>query len=258
MHREVVQHPNIIASEGDERERERLSRLIVAGELVAAVAHDLRQPLTAIEMNVAAALRLITSTSDTAAGSGGSALNAGAVTEIAAALRDALSEQLRMREALQVLEDLARRREPAFSAVDPVLVVRDVLRLVSSEISARHTSVELNASGVVPSIRADATLLRQALLNILINALECTSASDRPHGPVTVSVRAADADVVEIAVSHFGAVTESVVGDDWALALARTIAEAHDASLALAGDPASVTVTSRWPIHTPAELFQRN
>src|SRR6516162_11891098 len=40
-------------------ELERASRLALAGELVAAVTHDLRQPLTALQMNVAAAVAFL-------------------------------------------------------------------------------------------------------------------------------------------------------------------------------------------------------
>ncbi len=38
---------------------DRSARLVVAGELVSAITNDLRQPLTALEMNVAAAVRLL-------------------------------------------------------------------------------------------------------------------------------------------------------------------------------------------------------
>lgn len=92
----------------------RAARLAVAGELVAAITHDLRQPLTAIEMNVAAALRQVQANREDES----AAETAVRLHGAADALRDALAEQRRMREALQVLQDLAVRREPAFASVD--------------------------------------------------------------------------------------------------------------------------------------------
>src|SRR3954463_15666045 len=73
------------------------SRFALAGELVAAVTHDLRQPLTAIEMNVSAALRFLRRSPP-------------AVAEALEALDDTFAQQRRMRDALQALQDLAVRR----------------------------------------------------------------------------------------------------------------------------------------------------
>jgi len=235
-----VQSPNAFTSEEGEQELERVARLIVAGELVAAVAHDLRQPLTAMEMNVSAALRLIAADGVAASAVAG---------EIVDALRDALAEQGRMRAALQVLEDLARHREPAFGSVNLVPLVHDVLRLVASEASARHIAIDVVAPPNLPPIRADETLVRQALLNLLINAIECTTAGDRPNGPITVSASTAGTRGVELTVMHFGGWRQSASGTDWALALAHAVTDAHGTSIALGGSPlAGVTATIVWPL----------
>src|SRR5262249_27917787 len=73
-------------------ELERASRLALAGELVAAVTHDLRQPLTAMEMNVAAAAAYLRRANPAAA-------------EALTALDDALAQGRRMSDARQALQD---------------------------------------------------------------------------------------------------------------------------------------------------------
>ena len=246
VHDAVVEIHNTFNSERGDPDLERVSRLIVAGELVAAVAHDLRQPVTATEMNVSAALRLLT----ICVADPSSARAKSAFAEIGEALRDALLEQGRMRAALQVLEDLVRQREPVFVAVDVVALVQETLQLVMSEASARRTAIEFEIPSAVPRIIADGVLVRQALLNILMNALESTSASHSPGGPITLAMDSDDAaGVVELVITHYGPQDEVVGTSERALALARAIAEVHDALLTIEGDPQSgIAIRTRWPI----------
>lgn len=223
----------------------RAARLAIAGELVAAITHDLRQPLTAIEMNVAAALRRL----DPATGDEPLGPAAARIHAAAEALRDALAEQRRMREALQVLQDLAARREPAFASIDLGESVREVIRLVSSEASARHARLEANIAATIPKVAADAALVRQALLNIVLDALDATTEGAPPGGagPITITVRVPTPGWVEVAVTHVGSRADA--NDGWGLALARSVADAHGASLAVSGDATrGQTVTSLWPV----------
>ena len=246
MHDAVVQNQNTYNSERGDPDLERVSRLIVAGELVAAVAHDLRQPVTATEMNVSAALRLLSVALDDPAPAKARSVFA----EVGEALRDALLELGRMRAALQVLEDLVRQREPVFVYVDAAALVQEALHLVTSEVSARHTVIELEIPSALPRIIADGVLVRQALLNILMNALESTSASHSPAGPITIAMCSDDAaGVVELIIKHYGPQDEAVGTSERALALARAIAEVHDALLTVEGDPESgITIRTRWPV----------
>lgn len=230
----------------------RAARLVVAGELVAAITHDLRQPLTAIEMNVAAALRrLDPPTPDETPAQAAERRRA-----VGEALRDALAEQRRMREALQVLQDLAARREPSFERVDLSESVREVVRLVASDAASRHVNIDVVAPLDLPRVSADATLVRQALLNIVLDALEATSDSAHDRGPVVVTASASSADTVDVVVTHFGERADSTAG--LGLALARSVTDAHAGTLRVSGDPqAGVTVTTQWPVrsasstHTP-------
>jgi signal transduction histidine kinase len=232
------------------RDLEQAARLVVAGELVASITHDLRQPLTAIEMNVAAALRLLEKSSPQDA-----APDASRASEAIAALRDALAEQRRMREALQVLQDLAAMREPSFGPVNVDTCVREVVRLVSSEAFARHIRIDIVSAGGVLTISADEALLRQALLNLLIDALEATTQSERGQGPVVVEIRPFRASAVDVVVTHYGVRREAAAVDGWGLALARSVATAHGASLTMTGDPiGGISVVTRWPVAARAAV----
>lgn len=212
---------------------ERASRFALAGELVAAVTHDLRQPLTAIAMNVSAALRFLRRSPP-------------AIDQAIEALDDTFELQRSMREALQALQDLAVHREPQRDTCDITAIVREVIALIHTDAIARHVPIELSVVSVPPPVWADPMLLRQALVNILIDALEATSLSDHKHDPVRVSIRA-DGGGAEVSVTHGGLRAEGTL-DDWGLALARSVADAHGASITLetTADQGARVVTL-WP-----------
>jgi signal transduction histidine kinase len=204
--------------------------------LVTAVTHDLRQPLTAIEMNISAACALLRRSSPV-------------IPDALAALDDALVQQRQMRDALQALQDLVIRRAPRRDACNVADAVHDALSLVQGDSLARHVFIQVDVDPSVPAVSGDAVLIRQALVNVLVDALEATSLSKRKDAPITIAVRRAD-DAVEIAVNHFGVRASGAGLDDWGLALARSIVTAHGATIALTGTAETgVSVITRWPLH---------
>jgi signal transduction histidine kinase len=217
-------------------ELERASRLALAGEMVAGVTHDLRQPLTAIEMNVAAATAFLRRPTP-------------AIDDALAALADALAQQRRMRDALQALQDLVIRREPRREPCNAIDAVHDVVALVQGDALARHVLIELEIDADVPAIAGDPVLVRQAFLNILMDALEATSLSPRKEMPIRIAVRRAES-AVEVVVSHVGERADGAGLDEWGLALARSVVAAHGATIAMAGAPATgISVVTTWPAH---------
>jgi len=210
--------------------------MALAGELVTAVTHDLRQPLTAIEMNISAASALLRRSSPV-------------IADALAALDDALVQQRQMRDSLQALQDLVIRRAPRREACSVAAAVRDAMTLVQGDSLARHVFVEVDVDPSVPAVSGDPVLLRQALVNVLVDALEATSLSKRRDAPITIAVRRID-DSVEIAVNHFGVRAAGAGLDDWGLALARSIVAAHGATIALTGTAETgVSVVTRWPAY---------
>jgi signal transduction histidine kinase len=132
--------------------------------------------------------------------------------------------------------------------MDLLPIVREVVLLVQSDILARHVSIELDVSLPIPHVHGDPTLVRQALLNIVLDALEAASSSAGPHRPISLAIRQV-ADAVEVAVTHVGLRTESAAIDDWGLALARSVVVAHHGTITLEGDAdAGVRLVTRWPM----------
>jgi len=204
------------------------------GELVAAITHDLRQPVTAVELNVAAALHFLQRQDPQ-------------MPEAIAALLDAQGQRVRLREAIRALHALSERREPFSATVDAAAIVWEVVRLVAVEAQAHQVPMRLVLSPPVPPVAADGLMMRQALLNIALAAVEARRSG--AGSPVTVEVRPA-ASTLEVIVSYIGARPNAALLETWTMTVARSVTVGHTATLTLEGDDAAgdVRLVMRWPI----------
>ncbi len=215
-------------------ERERATRLALAGELVAAVTHDLRQPLTAIEMNLSAALVFLSGAEPR-------------IDRAIEALEDIFAQQRRMSEALQALEDLVVCREPRHERCDLTALAREAIALVRADPSMRETQIELTVGAQTTSVSGDATLIRQALLNVLLHAIDASGG--RPGGPILGAITNLE-DAVEAVVSYpkSADAPETITGPG--LTLARAVAAAHGATIKIDDSSESmVRVETTWPTY---------
>ena len=217
-------------------ERERATRLALAGELVAAVTHDLRQPLTAIEMNLSAALLFLSE-------------NEPRTDRAIEALEDIFAQQRRMSEALQALEDLVVCREPRHERCDLTALAREAIALIRADPSMRETQIELSVGAQTPSVSGDATLIRQALLNVLLHAIDASGG--RPIGgePIRGSITNLE-DAVEAVVTYPKSIDAPATSTGPGLTLARAVVAAHGATLKIDDSSESmVRVETTWPAY---------
>jgi signal transduction histidine kinase len=154
-------------------------RLEVTGRLVVTLAHDLRNPLASILLNVEA-LR-------------GQALGAetrGAVEDIHAAVE-------RVRRAIDALVEFGRLGPPSVSEIGLDEIVSRVVGGLRPALREGRHQVHLELHGL--SVFANPLLLEQILANLLTNAIESCG------GGVTVTVRAeSDGQKVRVEVADDG------------------------------------------------------
>jgi PAS domain S-box-containing protein len=189
------------------RERVGMKESLAAlGELSAGIAHEFRNSLAAIQGYA----RLL-SRQRPPGGAAGGGQHAEAILREVGSLRAVIDDFLRY----------ARPRPLDLAEIDPGALVRDVVDDFRAMPLAR--GLEVDVEGAFPSIVADETLLRQALLNLLRNAAEATHAvgwavaaaggagpGAEPRGRVTVRGAAAgSAGGIRLTVEDRGAGIEA-------------------------------------------------
>ena len=183
----VLDPPRIVAAQQragtlareQQQELAHLGRVAALGELSGSFAHELTQPLTAILANAEAALQLALRESATP-------------PELTEMLRDIIKDDARAAAMIERLRALLARREIRRQRVDLNQFVGDVLALVHSDLIVRNVSVRLELAPQPLHVLADAVLMQQVLLNLVVNA--CEAMSDTPPGErqLTITTRAAE------------------------------------------------------------------
>lgn len=146
------------------RELARVRRLAEIGQMTAAVAHEIRNPLTGIR----SAAQMVQSVSD-------EACEYGKIIEEEALKLNSLCDQF-----LEFSRPLALN----LKEFDPLTVVRHVCDIHRSEFEKRSVKLELAEHRTPPSVKGDPLRLEQVLRNFILNALQAC----RPGGLVTVTV----------------------------------------------------------------------
>jgi len=220
-----------------------LSRRQQMGELTAALAHELNQPLTAINNYARASVNYLHK-DDTAL------LQARPRLQQAAELISAQAEQ-----AGATISRLRRllRREPVHPQQILLLQpVEEALELAAAFLQQANVSVRLEPEGLAVQVYVDRTALLQVLLNLLRNAVDAMDAqSDGPHEiRIKAGVgRNAQRCVLELQDNGSGLdesvrdrlfepfVTTKADGMGLGLALSQRLLEAADAELEIESQP---------------------
>lgn len=163
-------------------------RLAAVGRLSAQVAHEIRNPLSAIGLN--AELLGDELTQD---------LEEPRRSEAAKLLRAITAEVERLTEVTEGYLRLTRLPRPNRRPIDVNQLVGDLLTMLRPELRAHHIEVSLELASPPAQALADPGQIRQALLNVLRNSREAMS--DGGSIRVTTRERAA---IVEIEVRDHG------------------------------------------------------
>jgi len=223
------------------------SKLTAIGELAAAVAHEVNNPLTGV-LGYADLLLAETSADDPSHES----------------LEVIRTEALRARSVVWALLDFARPRAPERRPVDLIGLVRGAVDLARRIEGADVTFVADLAP--LPLVALDEGAIQQVLLNLTTNACQAIVGK----GTVTVTSRQ-DGDDAVITIADDGAgMTEEIrqrmfepffttkpmqAGRGLGLSVSLGFVESHHGTISVASAPGVGTaVTVRLPIHAPLDL----
>ena len=134
-----------------------ISRVAMLGELSGSLAHELNQPLTAILSNAQAAQRFL-------------ARDPSNVEQVQEILTDIVADNRRAGEVIQRLRRLFQKGEVERQPLDLNELVREVVRLVQSEVMSKGMELRTELAPDLPPVVGDRVQLQQVLLNLVANA----------------------------------------------------------------------------------------
>jgi len=162
-------------------------RMATVGRLSLKVAHEVRNPIAAIELNAELVGDLVKE-------------RGGPDMEEAATLVTAIREQVNALDAItEEYLAFARFPRPQYDEDSVNEMVSALVEFVRPVAARQGSSVEATTDQTVPPMAIDRTLLRQAILNLVKNGLEALGHG----GSLTASTRRVD-DHVEIAIRDTG------------------------------------------------------
>ncbi len=136
-----------------------LSRVTTLGELSGSLAHELNRPLGAILSNAQAAQRMLA--------------NGGVdVAEFREILNDIISENKHAAEVIRRLRLWLQKGEVEQHTLHINKVVRDVLKLIRTDLISQNVSVDTELARSLPTVTGDPVQLQQVLVNLVVNACD--------------------------------------------------------------------------------------
>lgn|SRR5512138_430681 len=181
-----------------EHERERrqeqlvhLSRVEKLGQLSAALAHELNQPLASILSNAQAAQHYL-------------AQEPVDLEEVRAIVDDIVTSDKRAGELIRRLREMLRRGDAHAQRLDLTETVHQALELSETTLTSARVGVKMNIAPDIHYVHGDHVQVEQVFLNLLLNA--CESMAQTPLRERQIEITAANEDeMVHVRVIDRGA-----------------------------------------------------
>jgi signal transduction histidine kinase len=148
------------------------NKTAATGALSASIAHELNQPLGAVQIN-SEFMKLQLSSGP---------LDEELLKDLAEKI---VSDNLRAGSIIQSLRSIFNEENPTANLIDLGDIVQSVLQITTPELSRRHINVKLHlASQTITHVNAPE--IQQVILNVLNNAIQALTTSQQTHKEITI------------------------------------------------------------------------
>ena len=171
--------PRRLAEEQTFQQNERAqtaSRLITMGEMASSVAHELNQPLTAINNYCNGMVTRIK----------GDKIS---TSELLLALEKTAKQANRAGQIIQRIRSFVKRSEPNRTLADVSVMVSNAMELAEIELRRHNVRLSHYIAARLPNIMADPILIEQVLINLMKNAAESIEQAHLPSARRSVELR---------------------------------------------------------------------
>jgi PAS domain S-box-containing protein len=206
-----------------------MNRVNMMGELAAALAHEIKQPITAAVTNAGACLRFLE-------------MERPDILEAREAASGTIGCATRAAEIIDRVRALFKKTAPQREPVNINELIREIALLLQNEIRRHSVAVHLGLAENLPEVMADRVQLQQVLMNLMLNAIE---AMQGVSAHLEINSQLTDDGQLLIAVSDTGLglptekadqifdafFTTKPQGTGMGLAISRSIVESHGGRL---------------------------
>ncbi len=235
-----------------------VARVHATGEMAAALAHELNQPLTAVSSFARAAEEVLRS----------SAPGPEAIRSAIAFIGQAVRQATRAGQIIRSTREFLRRGDSRSEKVELARVFDAVGDLVRAELAQSGLRLRLETAPRLPAVLADPIQVEQVILNLVHNSMEAMLRAELRDGTVTLraDVAADDPGAVEIAVRDTGPgfppeiadrlftpfATTKETGMGLGLSISRSIVEAHGGRIWAAPQARGADLRFTLPVYRAA------
>jgi PAS domain S-box-containing protein len=179
-----------------------VSRMTAMGEIAAAIAHEINQPLGAIVNNSSYCLQLLARPE--------------AETKKRAALEDIANDANRASAIIERIRGITKGSVREITKLRLKELIGDVLTLTQRLLEENHIQLRTSAPDDLPEISADPVQLQQVLFNLVVNAIEAMRSMRKDKRVLTIEAAHSvfeDSAAILITVADTGRGFESAAAD---------------------------------------------
>ncbi len=216
----------------------RAARLSTLGELTASIAHEIKQPISAMLINAETSLRWLARDEP----------NLAKVAQLAERIADSARHAS---DIINRIQDMAGKREPARAPLDLNEIVAQAVNFVRHDTDEKAIAVSLDLATDLPRVLGDRVQLQQVCVNLLVNSVQALMPAPPERREIRIATRLGDRGAVALSVRDTGPgipdadldrvfegfFTTKTDGMGIGLAICQSIVSTHGGNIAVANHP---------------------